>query len=86
MCAISCAITMALTCRSARVTADGKRRSSRNVTHPGFSTAPDPELKDERLVIGAERVRLGEDLPVAVEAGPGDGDDLPGVPAQAGGQ
>ena len=42
MCAISCAITMALTCRSARVTADGKRKSSRNVTHPGFSTAPDP--------------------------------------------
>ena len=57
-----------------------ERHASRVLHRPG------PELKDERLVIGAERVRLGEDLPVAVEAGPGDGDDLPGVPAQAGGQ
>ena len=41
MCAISCAITMPRVCRSARVTASGNRNSSRNVTKPGFCSAPD---------------------------------------------
>ena len=40
MWAISCAMTIPRVCRSARVTVDGKRKSSRKVTQPGFSTAP----------------------------------------------
>ena len=40
MWAISCAMTIPRVCRSAWVTADGNKNSSRKVMQPGFSTAP----------------------------------------------
>lgn len=41
MCAISCAITMPRVCRSVSVTAERWMNSSRKVTSPGFSIAPE---------------------------------------------
>ena len=43
---------------------------------PGFSIAPGVELRDERLVVVAERVADAEQPVQLVEALPGEGEEL----------
>src|SRR5206468_6606965 len=48
----------------------------------GVLYRPGLQFRDERLVVRVVRVRLSEDLPVAVEAGTGDGEEFRRIPAQ----
>ena len=86
MCDISWAITIARVRRSTSVTRPRGRSSSRKVTQPGFSIAPQLRLGHEDLVVGVERERLVEQLGVVVEALLGDPAQLVEVAVQLGGQ
>ena len=57
-----------------------ERHAARVLDRPGL------QFRDERLVVRVVRVRLGEDLLVAVEAGLGDGEEFRRIPAQGSGQ
>ena len=86
MCDISCAITIARVRRSSSVTRPRGSNSSRKVTQPGFSIAPQLSSGHEDLVVGVERERLVEQLGVVVEALLGDPAQLVEVAVQLGRQ
>ena len=79
MCAISCTIVLARTTCCVRSTRLWKIIGSRNVTQPGALHRAGVELRDEGLVVVAERVAHPEQPVELVEALPRDREDLLGV-------